>query len=556
MAYSPNQPAEQTAFVTGATLAAGATFDSGVLDANGYSQVQTEITANKDGTILIDFCSDPAGTDVVRSLSIPYVGADGYQFFAAPAFGNYIRYRFVNGPTNQSDFYYTTKWLTTAISPQLLTTNAFIAEAMVSTLNRSMIVGQNDSGTFSNVKIDNENNLQVNASNPKTAYDELPVANYSPVIQLTFPYTVNTDLVDVVNVAGGTVTATSAGNNMAVLNTSATTASSSTVTSVNQLPFRAGQGHIARLCCFWTGTPTVADAFAGIGIGDASNGYGFLLNSSGFNISYRTNGTPFTVAQTAWNVDVMDGSGSSGMTLDETKGNTYQISYGSVFGDVNFSIENQSTGDMVLVHILKVSNTNILPTVYNPTFPLRAEVGNASGTDNLSLSVASLSGFIEGENRNESISGVLNSKGFSITKSWTTSEQHIATWRNNADVFSGSGNNKVYCKLKAISFNNDTTRSATIRIYENMTITGSPVYTDINSSTSVVSTDTAGGITAGTGKLIFEAYAEKDGKGGKFIDMSNLNIDMIPNKTYTAVGFLDSTNANPLSVSLFWIEDF
>ena len=128
--------------------------------------------------------------------------------------------------------------------------------------------------------------------------------------------------------------------------------------------------------------------------------------------------------------------------------------------------------------------------------------------------------------------------------------------RNNADVFSGSGNNKVYCKLKAISFNNDTTRSATIRIYENMTITGSPVYTDINSSTSVVSTDTAGGITAGTGKLIFEAYAEKDGKGGKFIDMSNLNIDMIPNKTYTAVGFLDSTNANPLSVSLFWIEDF
>ena len=155
MSYTPPLDAEVTAFVTTALLASGATFDSGVLDADGKTQVQTEILASHDGTIDIDFCADSGGTDVVRSLSIPYVADNGYQFFAAPAFVNYIRYKFKNttGAT-QTDFYYTTKFLTTGLSPQLLTTDAFIAPAMVAELGRNIQVGTNPSGTFTNAKID------------------------------------------------------------------------------------------------------------------------------------------------------------------------------------------------------------------------------------------------------------------------------------------------------------------------------------------------------------------------------------------------------------------
>ncbi len=145
---------DETAFVTTAVVAAGVTFDSGVLDATGYSQVQTEILSDKDGTIQIDFCSDAGGTDIVRSLSIPYIAANGYQFFAAPAFVDYIRYRFTNDEgTDTTDFYYTTKFKTQAISPQLLTTGAFIAPSMVTTLNRSIITGQESDGVFENVSV-------------------------------------------------------------------------------------------------------------------------------------------------------------------------------------------------------------------------------------------------------------------------------------------------------------------------------------------------------------------------------------------------------------------
>ena len=151
MSYTPPLEAEVTAFKTTTPLASGATFTSSAVDVNGYSQVQTEILASHDGTIAISFCADSGCTDVVRSLSIPYVASGGYQFFAAPAFGNFIKYNFTNnGTVTQTDFYYTTKILTTAISPQLLTTDAFIAPSMVTSLGRNIQVGTNVNGTFVN----------------------------------------------------------------------------------------------------------------------------------------------------------------------------------------------------------------------------------------------------------------------------------------------------------------------------------------------------------------------------------------------------------------------
>ena len=158
MSYTPPLLAELTAFKTTALLANGATYTSSAVDwdgdVNGYSQVQTEVLASHDGTIDISFCEDAAFTDVVRTISIPYVATNGYQFFAAPAFANFIKYEFTNnGGVTQTDFYYTTKLLTVPISPQLLTTGAFIAPSMVTTLGRNIIVGQDENGAFGNVSV-------------------------------------------------------------------------------------------------------------------------------------------------------------------------------------------------------------------------------------------------------------------------------------------------------------------------------------------------------------------------------------------------------------------
>ena len=129
----------RVAFVTTATVAAAATFSSGILDTTGYTQVQTEILSDKDGTLGITFYADAGGTDIVRSLSIPYVAAEGYQFFSAPIFVNYIKYEFTNTEgTDTTDFYYTTKLNSCALSPQLLRTDAYVSPKMVASLTRSV----------------------------------------------------------------------------------------------------------------------------------------------------------------------------------------------------------------------------------------------------------------------------------------------------------------------------------------------------------------------------------------------------------------------------------
>lgn len=155
MSYTPPLLAEVTAFKTTTPLGNGATFTATIINVDGYTQVQTEILASHNGTITVEFCTDLACADVVRTLSVPYLASSGYQFFSSPAFGNFIKYQFTNtGGVTQTDFYYTTKLLTTSLSPQVLTTNAFIAPSMVTQLGRSITVGENPSMTLVNEKVE------------------------------------------------------------------------------------------------------------------------------------------------------------------------------------------------------------------------------------------------------------------------------------------------------------------------------------------------------------------------------------------------------------------
>jgi hypothetical protein len=99
-------PGPTLIFGTTANLGANINFSSGVLSLVEKSQVETRVLADEDGTINIFFYEDAGGTDLVRTLSIPYVGGSGFQYFAAPAFSNYVKYEFLNGATAQLDFLY------------------------------------------------------------------------------------------------------------------------------------------------------------------------------------------------------------------------------------------------------------------------------------------------------------------------------------------------------------------------------------------------------------------------------------------------------------------
>ena len=149
-----NNVSDGLGFSTTTLLSNGQTFDSGVLDMSKYTQVQTDVLSDKNGTITIDFSSDSVGSDIVRTLNIPYVGGSGFKFFSAPAFTPFVRYQFTCDEVGQTDFYFDTKFSTKSISGQILGMEDFIATGMVANLGRNVTVGTDPNGTFKNQKLD------------------------------------------------------------------------------------------------------------------------------------------------------------------------------------------------------------------------------------------------------------------------------------------------------------------------------------------------------------------------------------------------------------------
>jgi hypothetical protein len=110
-----------------------------------------------------------------------------------------------------------------------------------------------------------------------------------------------------------------------------------------------------------------------------SDGLFFQLVGTALSIVRRTSTSGATVdnvvAQAAWNVDKLDGTGSSGVTLDVTKGNIYECTYQWLgVGVVHWFVSG------VLVHTMEHANTLAVPYMKTATLPLSWEVVNAGAT--------------------------------------------------------------------------------------------------------------------------------------------------------------------------------
>jgi hypothetical protein len=160
-------------FGTTTPLAASATFFSGILSLEQKSQVETTVSSDTDGTLIFDFYNDLGGTDLVRSLSIPYVGGSGFQYFAAPAFSNFVEYKFINSATPQTDFLYQTKVLTTALSGQIVRLDGTIAQGMVAPITRSVLTGLDKNNTYKNVNATPSGNLQITPIDAQTGSGQI-----------------------------------------------------------------------------------------------------------------------------------------------------------------------------------------------------------------------------------------------------------------------------------------------------------------------------------------------------------------------------------------------
>jgi len=280
----------QVAFSTTATLNAGQTYTSAVsvFDTEYTSQVQTEVLASHNGTLTFTFYGDTAGTDAIRTLTVPYLASEGYRQFGAPTFGLSAKWAFTNtSGSNQTDFYFSTKLLRGAVSPQVLALDAFVSPAMVATVGRAVLTGATDGGLYRNIQVDNEGHLQVHTARPATAFGDLAVAEKTPIVQVDFVHGISP--ASTISWAINSAPAPAATNGRSLVSSGTNAAGHSQLISRRAGRYRPGEGLDGEFtAAFLDGGKADSEQIAGLVSAEAGIGWGY--NNAAFGILHRTGG--------------------------------------------------------------------------------------------------------------------------------------------------------------------------------------------------------------------------------------------------------------------------
>lgn len=256
------------------------------------------------------------------------------------------------------------------------------------------------------------------------------------------------------------------------------------------------------------------------------------------------------IPQTSWNVDKMDGSGVSGMTLNPQKGNVYQIAFQYLgFGNIHFFIENSENGEFQEVHQIKYTNDNTTPSVGNPTFRITWSSINTTNDTDITVRGASCAAFVQGKIvHTESGWARDNSKSVGIS-----SFLNILTIRNRT-VF-GTNVNLSEVIPQLVTAYADTVKGALIEVYKGtfdnpITLGGTPDFQYEDETNSIVEYDVDGTSITG-GKLVHAFVAGQSGQ----VDLTKFDELLLSGETLTIAARAISGSSADVTVTLNWDEE-
>lgn len=252
------------------------------------------------------------------------------------------------------------------------------------------------------------------------------------------------------------------------------------------------------------------------------------------------------VAQTAWNGDVMDGTGQSKMILDQTMLNVFCIQFQYLgAGKVIFQLE-ASDGNFTTVHTMFYANTAQIPTLVNPTLHLSliAQTNGSYAGAALEMRTASLSGFIEGKEAGFGIR-----KAVSNEKSMTTTEQVLLILHNKLDF--ASKVNKISVYPDFITLATEASKPVEIIIWANPTrVDGGGVLTDISSNSVMQHSGTGTTIVGGSELAIFQVET-----GASIVlNFKDFAAKLRPGDRWVVTGRVHSGSSGNATAGFNWLE--
>ena len=319
---------------------------------------------------------------------------------------------------------------------------------------------------------------------PRTAFGEVAVANQNEKVSMMFPYGIQTSISSVTTTGDGTVTGA---DSMAVLQTGASANSSAILASKVPIRYHPGRGTSALFTGLFTPGVDLSSQAVGMGDTDFQDALAFGYNGTEFGILHINASTPTWYSTSSWNVDKMDGTGPSKMTIDPTKLNVYKISYQFLgAGAIMFYVEDDDTGKFQLVHRLDNANSRTTPTLGNPALRLGAWSANHANTTNVTVKTASMGGFVEGQFREFQVRGATGA----FVSAIGTSETYLFSLKV-PDSFQGKTNRTGLKLLRVNMATAGGTKLFEVRAYLNASLTNANFGEFTPTSSHMTQTDFA-----------------------------------------------------------------
>lgn len=272
--------------------------------------------------------------------------------------------------------------------------------------------------------------------------------------------------------------------------------------------------------------------------------------------------TNYWTYQEDWNIDRMDGSNTidtnpSGMTLDPTKLNVYQIAMRWLgVGAISYALEDQASGTLVYVHREHYTNQHNTPHIANPSFKITYGAYNTTNTTNLTVTGASMYGAVEGTIFQNELT-----RAYGTSKNNLAQNQlhHLMTIKNsvvtNGLAGANNGNYIINAKeaiIKSLSVSIQGQDPARIYLFFDPTSLSVPhLYNNIAYCNEVQSTVT-GTFNLSVDTPVYEALVGINGTIN--VDLSAYRIT-IPPGSQVSIAIQSTGSMNPVSCALVWSED-
>lgn len=522
---------------TTAPLAPSGNFTGGWDDVSRYGSLSITVlssAASIGSGFKVQFGILSQQADISRSFSI--AAATAFTVTTAVQ-GRFFRVVYTNGAVAQTSFSLQTKWIVfgaTYITDGITPANDLTQTQMV----RSVMTGRQDNNSYIASRVDEERRLRFRQAIDNALTLPTPIA----VAQLNFSNIINADTTASTVTGGGTVTSA---NGCAVVTSSTIANSSATLTSRRFVT--VGAARVVRVFVATSFAAAAAGSNQLIGVGTSEAGFFVGYNGTAFAISIRSGSTDSFTVQSAFNVDPLNGSGPSGLTLVPTNGNSFMICYDtSGYGSVSFSLCSTNTSENLVFHRATL-NTTSTPVLRTYSFPLMATVINSTNNTSLSMRVASMAALV-----NSPPIRIGSLRSADVTKT-ITSLVYVPIMSITNSVTLNSLPNTGSLIVKSIGTSAEGQGgSVVIALFDNTSL-ANPMFGSVSAANSSAQIDTTA--TAMTGGVQTVTFPLNKLASTTF-DLTPFDICCAPGQTLTIAAKCSAAlSTSALSISLMFVSD-